>query len=510
MRFPPKTAASVPVALALATFGLLALAARSDVTLAGNESSRLAAVESLVERGTFAIDGSPFRTVDSVRVDGRTYSDKPPLLTVWLAAVYGLLRHGFGLSFADPGSYGLALRLLTAVGIGSFCVVLVLLFFWRLETTGLAPEPRAFLSATAVFGTWVLPYGVTISNHAPAATIAFATWIALERWSARPAPRRALGAGLLAGALLNLDLPTGGLFALGGLTLIRLGERGASVRSGGAFAIGVAVPAAILVALDLRQHGSVFPAYLVSGAYDDGFHAATIAGLRPTRDLAAYWRDVTLGSRGILSHLPVLLFAGAATWSGPPRRVLAAVLLAVALFYGTATGDYGGWAFGFRYLVPLVPLLFLFAIEGFLNIRARRRRRSRRAVTGVFVGALLIGIFTSAVGAWNPWPVCFEGEETNARARAGCAAARLDARVRSPLAANLLCLAYERSPDAAWTRQLASIALGTDVYEERLTRRYLERAFVNLRRPERLLTPGATSRRPRPDPSSISRSPATP
>src|SRR5829696_9086625 len=63
-----------------------------------NDGSRLASVEALVERGTFCIDGTTFLapngapaydpanpllergTLDKLRIDGRWYSDKPPLV----------------------------------------------------------------------------------------------------------------------------------------------------------------------------------------------------------------------------------------------------------------------------------------------------------------------------------------------------------------------------------------------------------------------------------------------
>ena len=44
-----------------------------------NDRSRMAAIESLVQRGTWVIDESPFsRTVDRIYADGHFYSDKPP------------------------------------------------------------------------------------------------------------------------------------------------------------------------------------------------------------------------------------------------------------------------------------------------------------------------------------------------------------------------------------------------------------------------------------------------
>jgi 4-amino-4-deoxy-L-arabinose transferase-like glycosyltransferase len=68
-----------------------------------NDASRLAAIESLVHRGAWAIDGSSFATVDKIKVGGHFYSDKPPLMA-WLGAgVYAVLHHGFGLTLQAGG-----------------------------------------------------------------------------------------------------------------------------------------------------------------------------------------------------------------------------------------------------------------------------------------------------------------------------------------------------------------------------------------------------------------------
>src|SRR5437868_3611985 len=66
-----------------------------------NDGSRLATVESLVDRGTWAIDDSQFvrptddsgaGTLDKLRIDGRYYSDKSPVPALLMAGEYALLK----------------------------------------------------------------------------------------------------------------------------------------------------------------------------------------------------------------------------------------------------------------------------------------------------------------------------------------------------------------------------------------------------------------------------------
>ena len=64
-----------------------------------NDASRLATIESLVERGTWQIDQSPFLrlTGDKIFLQGHFYSDKPPLLQVFSAVPYSVMYHILGL-----------------------------------------------------------------------------------------------------------------------------------------------------------------------------------------------------------------------------------------------------------------------------------------------------------------------------------------------------------------------------------------------------------------------------
>src|SRR4051812_26429787 len=61
----------------------------------GNVWSRYMTVESIVERGTLAVDRSPLLRIsgspDLVRFGGHLYSDKPPVLSALSAAIYAPL-----------------------------------------------------------------------------------------------------------------------------------------------------------------------------------------------------------------------------------------------------------------------------------------------------------------------------------------------------------------------------------------------------------------------------------
>ncbi|MEW5987211.1 MAG: hypothetical protein AB1791_11295, partial [Chloroflexota bacterium] len=68
-----------------------------------NDASRLATIESLVERDTWTIEDSRFATVDRIKVGEHFYSDKPPTLSFLGAGVYYVLYHGLGWKLQATG-----------------------------------------------------------------------------------------------------------------------------------------------------------------------------------------------------------------------------------------------------------------------------------------------------------------------------------------------------------------------------------------------------------------------
>jgi hypothetical protein len=452
------------VVLAVLLFALT----KRDVTLAGNESSRLAAVESLVDRGTSSIEGSTFTTVDKVRIDGRFYSDKPILPIAWLAAVYWIPSHALSIDFAE--SRETAVKIVTFFGIGSFSILLALLFFLRLRPADAPLGLRLVSSAAVVLATWIVSYGTTVNNHTPAACVVFALVWVLDSSRGRPGLAPPLLAGTLAGLLFNFDFPTGGLFALGSIAFVSTAHP-SRLRATVACAAGFAALVVLMMALDLFAYGTVLPASMVPGGKDfpGNIHAVTPGGQFWPRDPPVYYFHVLFGQRGFFSCMPVLLFGLMPIAADLRSRrkdawILGATLASVTLFYATQTGDHGGWAYGFRYLIPLIPILFWFSVRWWIEHRRQRR-------IWLFYAALAVSAAVSWIGVYNPWPVVYEG--------AGTRPGAVEERVRSPIVANLLAWSFERDPDSPLTRFLID-----EVYGRELARDYLALAYLNMRRPD--------------------------
>src|SRR4051794_4007323 len=156
-----------------------ALAAVTPRPCAGawNDGSRLATVESLVDRHTFAIDDSiyltpsaaarppydpgnalaaRYGTLDKLLIDGHWYSDKSPVPAVLMAAPYQLWRWAGGSAAADrPDLFALGLTWLFA----GLAYVLAVWAVGRTTRSVGVPAPwDLVLTAGFAFASLALPY----------------------------------------------------------------------------------------------------------------------------------------------------------------------------------------------------------------------------------------------------------------------------------------------------------------------------------------------------------------
>jgi len=453
-------------------FFLLACLVKDDVTLSGNESSRFATVESLVEKRTFAIEDSMFETVDRVKIGDQFYSNKPLLLSVFLSALYAPLHYLGGLNFTD--SYHWLIAFLTLLGVTSFSVLLTFLFQKRLRSIGMPSLASILLGLAVVFTTWILSYGTSLNNHTPAAALLFAFLYLLDRETKDPKGTQALAAGVVVGLLVGIEIPTGGIFFLVGIITILCARRPVAWRSIIHYMMGFSFVTLALAALNYAAYGYPLDAYLIPSAFDfeESIHAPGIAGLRRPTHLGYYLFHITLGKRGFWSHMPVLVLG--LVYLLKRRRSLpiiekitAAAVLILFLFYGTQTGILGGWAYGFRFFIPLIPIFFWWTSLWLFESRGNKIKKL------LVVFLLFIGLVTSWVGTLNPWPVAYEDAATPPTA--------VEAKIRSPFLSNLMVWSFQHNPDGPIFRWLAEDLYGRDTSLE-----YLWKEFLNRKQPDKL------------------------
>ena len=110
-----------------------------------------------------------------------------------------------------------------------------------------------------------------------------------------------------------------------------------------------------------------------------------------------------VGPKGFLLYNPMLAIA---LWGlvrvirrrgpfFPEAVVVAAGSLTIVAYYVLTTTNAGGWCYGIRWFVPLLPLLLFFVYPYFEAFTARR--------STVFTVLLSVSILVATVGATNPW-----------------------------------------------------------------------------------------------------------
>lgn len=405
-----------PGVAAAATFVLLAALTHGRVFRAGNDASRWAQIEALIDLGEREIDRSQFAwTIDRVTLDGRSYSNKPPVLTLAGAGVYRAVRAAVGGRLADAEGQSRLIYLVTLILVGGSAAWMVGELASALDLhAGLDRERRTLVLMAAACGTLATSFATTLTNHSVAAALLFAAWHAAWRG-------RGGRAGLWGGLAACVDVVPGiGMLPFLALALRRAG-RGAARR----FATAVAGCAALGVAADLAVVGHLLPPKLVPGAVD----ASTPQGLASVAGVLlpqgwGYPFAALFGWRGFFSLSPVLLFgvagmvllararrpSGHAGEGAGPSAITEATSPAMARLLGGAiglqigfhvvfAGSFGGWSYGFRYLIPVVPLLLFFA-------PAAMHGRWRTAFAATLVPSVLVAL----LGAYNPWPPVFEQE----------------------------------------------------------------------------------------------------
>ncbi len=450
----PRSERVLVFCLALA---LYAATTHSRVFSAGNDASRWAQVEALVDHGSASIESSRFRgTVDRVLIGGREYSNKPPLLALAGAALYAPLRALTGWRLADPATGGRMIWLLTLLLIGVPAAATAMLFGAALERTAVEPGTRVLLTLALAAGTLLFSFAGTFNSHVPAAFLLLGAALAAL-------VGRAGTSGLACGVAGALDLLPGfGLapFLAGALA----GERDGRGRRLARFAAGVAAGAALLAAANLAITGSPLPLKMQPGAVDLAAAAGPSLWGVVLPQSALYPLEILFGGHGLFSVSPVLL-VGAWGLARARRRPplgdgrawtwLAAGVFAQFAGHALVAGSYGGWSYGYRYLIPIQPLLLL-AAPAALGGRAART---------LLVALLPFSMLFAALGAYHPWPPAFE------QATAGDPVA---ASVTNPIGGNAAAFAAARRPGGALAEALGRRFVSPD---PELRRRYFALFF---------------------------------
>lgn len=386
---------------------LVFLTLSQDTLWNANIRSRLATVQSLVERGTFRIDESDFNdTIDKVQVKGHFYSDKPPLLALIGAASYYAIRALEIKSWRLGEKYTAALIALATVGIS--CILCLACFYDALRRTGVAHKHGLIMTASLGLATIYLPWNLDFNNHGFTASWLFIGFYCMLR--ARQTTHRnfwLFSSGLSLSMAGAVDNPSVLFFVAFGAYVLAIRE----LRSGVLYYVApLLITLLPTVLINYAISGSIRPLQLNPEffKYPGSYWLTgneTLSGVKYNNLGFAlrYGFRCLFRRQGFLIYDPLLLIA---LWYLMRRIVSrgflwveAAIVLSVsavvAIFYFFSTSNYGGWSYSIRWLVPTIPLLWFFGFGFFENLT--------RAKRVLFTGLFAVSVVIALVGAGNPW-----------------------------------------------------------------------------------------------------------
>jgi hypothetical protein len=393
------------------------VSSRNDVG-GWNDASRLATVESLVDSHTLSIDSSIFApmTLDKIRVDGRFFSDKPPVPAFWQALLYAALQSCFGITAQhQTGLFCYAMTL----GSSGLAYVLAVVAVYRIgQRLDLPTAPRLLLAASFAFATLALVYARQVNGHI--LILAVTCWLVL---GLIPAPnstprtpiscRHALSLGMLAALSYAIETGTGPILILG--TFCYLAWQGNSWKAlavftlstlpllalhhGACYSIGHVWRPLGTVPEYFQWDGSPFSDGALTGTW---MHKHLGIGIR-------YGIALLIAEHGFITYQPVLWLAGAAFVVLLCRRVPETPELYLAGFwclgtwslYTAASNNYAGLCCSIRWFLPLLaPAYYVLAVA------LRHYPRFAFDLAVVSVWGMMLAIAAWCNGPWamvSPW-----------------------------------------------------------------------------------------------------------
>jgi hypothetical protein len=331
-----------------------------------NSVSHFATIRSLAEHGTANISPFTSLTGDFTVAPSGVYSNKPPGLALLGTPIYFVLvklERWHGMNIDAKAVWIGNLHVLAALLSALPAAILNVQLFYAMRREGATLRAAMLLAGGFAFGSLSWPYSGTLMSHMLCASLVFAVWYLLSGETITS--RQSVIAGTLIGLACLCDLL---MFPIAGIFVFYVIVNTRSWRQGLIFVAGPGCALLLILLYNRLAHGSA----LQNGA----FHAPasfSAPGLFLGQFSWPQWRRlwwITFHPmRGLFICCPIFLFCFAPLLivRRPIRmrgnRILILTILAVYLaFYLTFFGWIGGWGVGLRYMIPVLALLWMFAL----------------------------------------------------------------------------------------------------------------------------------------------------
>ena len=376
-------------------FALCALLTKSHAT-SWNDASRFATIDSLANRGTFAIENSSFarQTSDSYRYRGHTYGEPPEPALFGTAVAFALK----GAGITPDNRRGLWIYLITLFVVGSSFSLGCGYAFAFARALGYSVHLSAFSAALSGAATLNLPYAIVYSNHVLVGTAVLAGVYHLFRL--RDGTGHPCAAGLFFGLAFAFDQAAGFAALIAIIMLYR------APRSSVLVFLAASIPFVFLeLFLNWKLSGSLLSPGLNDSFWSGAQLKATSLHLKPARDYVSNLASMTIGNKGLFVYTPltfVCVFGLAKLWSSGKadlRRLTAAIVAGSALYFILMvlfTFDSLSSNYGERRFVEIFFILCVGLAPAIASLRAPLARLAALI-------AAVVSIVMAALGTVNPF-----------------------------------------------------------------------------------------------------------
>ena len=409
----------------------IAAVLRARPLLSANDTSRWCTVRALVDEGTYEIDeviaDDGWNTIDKVRHEGHFFSTKPALFPTMVAGVYWTVQQITAWipqeSNSEEVKYAawtlkddteiVAHIILIIVNVIPMAIAWILLAC-LLERFAVASWTRVFILATAIFGTFLTTFLVTLNNHTIAATsLIYSLYFTLRIVAEGEYNWKYFGAaGFFAAFTCTSELPA----AIFGVWLFFYLGSYSWKTTLKAFVPAALIPLAAFFYANYEATGGWKPFYMYYGTekYMHEFEGQPSYWVNPAQmdrsvdTPAVYFMHCTIGHHGVLSLSPVFLISilgvfavghGASVRLTSIVRSGALLTIGVLAFYMTRSGNYnfGGNTSGLRWMFWLIPFWLVCMIP------ALDRWGRNRFVICLASLCLGVSVYTTVSTISNPW-----------------------------------------------------------------------------------------------------------
>lgn len=319
-----------------------------------NQDANFDLVRALVERQTLYIDGYDVNTGDvSTGTGGHTYINKPPGLSLLAAVPYAIVFAAERLAGVEPDQLTHANAWIVTFATCGLCgaAIASILFLFGRRRVGASPAAALAIALVIAFGTIAFSYSTMLFAHVPAALFILLSVVLLRS--------RPVAAGFAAAAAMSCFY----VCALAAL-IVTILALFVSIRHAVRVIAGAAPIAIALALYQWSCFGSPFRTAVEESA--PFTEKGLLFGVLRAPRLDALYGISLSPYRGLFYASPILLFAIPGLvrmWKRADLRIewTATVTITIAFFVSIASfnGWSGGWAFGPRYILPVIPLLAL-------------------------------------------------------------------------------------------------------------------------------------------------------